>query len=228
MSSDHREPTWRDVWEILLEQRDLLGSVAAAAARTLGPVEANDLVHSFALEQLPRILRRTGSLDVPARDAYIRAAFRNFVRSAARTTRRQRELLNHLQHAEPPDDGHELRPTVPREDLLRALETLPTEHAQAISLFLGIEDGEQSLREIASKLEVSRYKARQLVLDGFLALAAALGIAGGLTHTELRVCDLLINHQLGIAAVAMHLSLTPHQVREALARAREVVNAQLA
>jgi DNA-directed RNA polymerase specialized sigma24 family protein len=214
---------WPAVWGALEAERAEFVRIIRAM---LGPGHskdaAEDLLHSFALEILPRVLARAAGWTEEERGRYLRAALRNFVRSAHRTHARQERALAVLASevmSEPVDSTEALDPTL----LARAIEFLPPRSGLAVRAFLGVEGEPRSIREIAKQLGLTRYATRTLVQDGMLGAAILLRRTGVLSPLEVEACRRLILDGQEPESVARSLALPLVRIRRALERARQVV-----
>jgi DNA-binding CsgD family transcriptional regulator len=215
------DPIWQEVWTLLQEEGPALAKIARAQSK----VDHEDLVHAFFLEKVPKVVELVADLSPANRSAYVRSAFRNFVRSAARDEKRHSSALERLANefvvtlGAPGHVGAAIDPT----QLRSALSLLPTSCAQASRLFLGLDGPPRSLRQIASALGTSRHTARIAVLDGLLAAAIALEHTGVLSPREVESCRLVLLEGSSVEASAMQLNVSPHQVRSAIESARAVI-----
>lgn len=226
----NQEPTssWVEAWELFTHQRDSLTNVLKGMkAFGLTGEDAEDLLHSFVLQRLPRIATLTENLSAQERNRYLRASFRNFVRDAQRARKRQDAALERLA-LELSDNAADESPGAPPLSIQSVLEQLPEDSARALSMFLGIGTSQLSIRELAHVLRTSRYTAKLLVLDGLIGAALALGEAGILSEVETEACREVILNAASIENAATSLGLTVEQVRRALQRARRAANTTLA
>jgi DNA-directed RNA polymerase specialized sigma24 family protein len=226
----NQEPTssWVEAWELFTHQRDSLASVLKGMQGFgLSGEDAEDLLHSFVLQRLPRIATRTEALSAEERSRYLRASFRNFVRDAQRARKRQDAALERLA-IELRDDSDDNSDVTPALSVQSVLSQLPKNSARALSMFLGLGTSPMSVREIANALRTSRYAAKLLVLDGLIGGALALGEGGILSEVETEACREVILNASSIERAATSLGLTAEQVKRALQRARKTANATLA
>ena len=227
----HQDVNWDAVWILYRDHAAALHRIGVGLTledRRIPQEEARDLVHSFVLQALPRVERITATFEKDRREKYLKAAFRNFVRSWARDRVRYERALKEL--------GDELAPrshgssredeSIPLEKPLEdVLPDVPAKLSRAAALFLGVSGPAHSIREIAREMRTTRYGAMKLVLDGLLAVAIRLGRKGALSDGEVESCRLVILEGRSIGDAARDLGLSSQQVRGALSRAREVVAA---
>ena len=231
---------WKEVWALFLEHGPALGRIGAALASQdsrLPAEEVTDLLHAFALERLPRIVTLTRGMASDEQGRYIRASFRNFLRTFARSYMRHEKALEQLgtvmrATSEGFQQGLEDRGSARLsnqvsddfgENFTTALSGLPKVQARAATMFLGLDDSSRSVREIAKDLGITRYAARLAVLDGLLGVAVLLGHRGILGDRDVEACRLIILEGCSLEEAARALRLTQHQVRSALERARTIV-----
>ena len=232
-------PSWNDVWALFLKYHHALhriGTTIAARDPRLPGDEIPDLLHAFALEKLPRIALLTQGMPPDEQGRYVRASYRNFLRDYARTAAGHEKSLEQLaielsrtktMIQEGLDDSDTVHPyqisNDLREKLSDALSELSMKKAKAVAMFLGLDNGPRSVREIARELHTTRYAAKHAVLDGLLGIALLLGRRGILGDREVEACRLIILDGRSVADAARILKLTQHQVRTALEIARSVV-----
>lgn len=234
MSSGCENGRWRDTWQLYKEHGPALLRIATAICHQdtrLASDEAEDLVHSFVVDRLPRVAEASRLLPVDERHRYIRASFRNFLRSAARGQGRhvaalkqlEQELIHTSQESADqvkPDDTSLLA------DVRAAIHDLPPDLVQPAALYLGIGGPRQSIREIARKLKRTRYLTRLAVLNGLIAIAARLRARDLLSDREMEAARLVLLEGQGLEHAARSLGLTRQQVHSALERARQALAAR--
>lgn len=202
---------------LLAEARRLSGLLA------LSDEEPADVVQEFTLEKLPSVVSHAEQLSLGDAETgrYVRASFRNFLRDRARRARVLRHsweaLREELRHGDPQEDTDR---RVEEDPLQLRNFPLPQPHQQALARFFGLGVEARSIREIAKELSVSRHAARLLVLDGVLAITAALGHRAVLTDRQSEACRLVLVEGLSWNDAADRLGITEHQARKAVREAR--------
>jgi DNA-directed RNA polymerase specialized sigma24 family protein len=226
---------WHEIWDLYKEHGPALFLISRAICRQdprLGPEDAEDLVHSFVLDRLPRVAEASRGLPQDSRRQYLRASFRNFLRSAARERSRHATALDQLSRA----FGHvqpESRADIDKETLASPAEVhaevvdLPPDLLRPAALYLGISGPPQSIRNIARSLNLTRYLTRLAVIDGLVAIAVQMRARGLLSDRELEAARLVLLEGRDMEEAARRLRLTTQQVRGALGRARTAVAAHM-
>ncbi|MDD9942978.1 MAG: hypothetical protein OXU20_18195 [Myxococcales bacterium] len=201
----------------------------------LGDEDAEDLLQSFIVDRMPRIAERTRDFSEADTSRYVRAAFRNFVRNSYRSTARRRGALERFAvEASPLAEktalsGHvaEGSDAMSPGAVANAAKVLTPKVRRAVVLFLGIGTRSHSIREISDAMGVTRYRARQLVVDGLIGAAIALGETGRLQPIEVEAWRRLVLEGQRLPDVADALGTSEHRVRVALSEARDLVAASL-
>lgn len=226
------ERRWKEVWDLYRRHAPALHRVAAATCSTdprLGPDEARDLVHSFVVDRLARVVAASRALPEEHRQRYLLAAFRNFLRSAARSHHRHAIALDRLAREFPAGSAeeHAPEPAVDASAVDRALADVRPELVAAVRLFFGLDGRPHSIRQIAAALQTTRYLARLAVIDGLVAIAARLEARGMLSDRELQAARAVLLEGREMEEAAQAIGLTRQQVRRALDRARAAVDARI-
>jgi hypothetical protein len=99
-----------------------------------------------------------------------------------------------------------------------ALEQLPPQERQAVTLYFGLGDAEHNLAEVGSKLGLSEYLARMAVVRALTMLSAFLGIQGGLQSDEFELLQHLFVEGMDLANAAARMKLSDRRARQMVAR----------
>lgn len=208
-----------------------LGASATRSSSRLSNEDAGDLVQSFVIDVFPRLVPRLEALPLERQRAYLRVAFRNFAVDVARSQASAESALRAFaaeSSQRPSNSANEMAPGLGAiRQIDAAVSSIPAELREAASSFLGLTGPAESIREIAARLRVSRYRARLLVLDGLLATAIAAGLVGRLSQREVDVCRMVLLEGAHPAEAATQLLLSGQQAKAALAHARDVITASL-
>src|SRR5262249_4745026 len=155
---------WLQVWQLYNDNADLFGGVFSHLRKQgvyIEPERQVDLLHEFLLERAPSALRTFRPHIAPLRP-WLFVVFRRFVHASLRAEARRREQL----------ERHEPALSLPQEEsespadvqaARQALDKLSREQRRALMLFLA--SGKGSIREVARTLNISRFRADQLVTN---------------------------------------------------------------
>jgi DNA-directed RNA polymerase specialized sigma24 family protein len=235
MNPGSEEASWHETWMLYKEHAPALLQMARAICRNdprLGLADAEDLLHSFVVDRLTRVARASQTLKEEDRRRYVRAAFRNFLRSAGRNQALRAAALEQvsreLSRADPeqPADA-ELEQHGFAQGLHPAIADLPLDLARPAALYLGLTGPPQSIREIAASLGLTRYLARLTIVNGLVAIAARLRARALLSDREMEAARLVLLEGNDLEGAAQSLGLTRQQVSAALARARDALAARV-
>jgi hypothetical protein len=220
MDSQPSLPGWENAWKAVAKYDRFLRHLARRYRAVLvaeGSEDADDLLHAFLVDRLPRVADRLDSLATEEqREKYLAVAFLNFARDHRRATLRYRRALREFGEEAPdktPASARAPRPLpsvrVPLDPVLRA--------------FFGGDSSASSIRRVAQELGISRYAARKAIVDGALVLVVQLGRQAVLSTRQVDVCEQVLLHGTSITETAGYLGLTETQVRQALTSARKTV-----
>jgi DNA-directed RNA polymerase specialized sigma24 family protein len=220
--SDPQSLSWSDAWNFYKSQHESLQAIMRGMQSSgLSHEDAEDFLHSFVLDRLPRIAALTANMTESERGRYLRASLRNFVRTAVRVRQHHDVALQQISaelRASSTDSTN--NPSL-RFDVMPAVTQLPRDETLALRLYLGIDGPAHSIRETAEQLKKSRHTAKQLIVNGLVAAAIALGESGHLTAVDVEACREVILNGSSAAATAQKLGLTVERVRRSLQRARD-------
>ena len=153
---------------------------------------ATDLTHEFLLERAPFALA-TFKPERGLLESWLFVVFHRFVAGTFRSRKRGQAILDKWQHeiqgaavVEERDAPHDLQA------IEKALATLPSDEQEPLLLFLG--EGGGSIREVARRLGLSRWKAERQILQAFAHIARQLRIDVGLDAADL---DLIAGNSVG-------------------------------
>lgn len=219
MESKPDDSAWQRAWLAAVQYQDFLRLLATRYRQLVasdGAEDADDLLQSFLIERLPRIVEVLEHLSASEQEHYLVASFRNFARSHRRSVQRYQRALGGLArqpspNEEPPFDASLDHGSVRSE----------------LGAFLRSGATRASLRAIADEFGITRYEARKRIVDASLALAVELGESDLLAPREVAVCRLVLLAGLSPSETADALGITDAQVRRALSVARELMGKAL-
>ncbi len=146
---------------------------------------ATDLTHEFLLERAPFALA-TFKPDRGLLESWLFVVFHRYVAGTFRSRKRAQTILDKWQHElqglpviEERDAPQDL------EAIEKALTSLPNEEKQALLLFL--DDKAGSIREVARRLGMSRWKTERLIIQAFAKVALTLQVDVGLDSADLEM-----------------------------------------
>jgi RNA polymerase sigma factor (sigma-70 family) len=214
-------PMWegaaQDLERVYEEYTPLLLSALASLVRRgyrLQPAEGLELVHDFYLEALPGLQSRYD----PSKgkfSTYVYGAFVRFAQARLLREARWKQLLvpfeaalAHVAAVEP-DPGADASIAA----VTRALDQLPRDLRVVID---GRVRRNESERELAKRLGLSRYVVRQRLAEALGRLAIALGEDHAIREDLRPLAIRLWRDQQPLMKVAIELGLSRHQAREQL------------
>lgn len=221
--------SWSDAWKLYKGEHDsLLATMRGMQGGGLSREDAEDLLHSFVLQRLPRIADLTRRMTEAERGRYLRASLRNYVRTAVRLRHHRDLALQQISAELSLTSSDKAGDAQLRVEVMPALTRLPPEETEALQLYLGIDGPPRSIREIAEQLGRSRHGAKQLIVNGLVGAAIALGENGALSPVDVEACRNIVLNGASIAETARKLAISRERVRRSLHRARDWAMARLA
>ena len=211
--------------------RGLLFSALGRLARegyVAPPAESIDLIHDFFVEAWDGLASRydPGRAKIPT---YLYAAFVRFARPRIARVQRQRATLvdpHELADSLVEDDGSsDLGRAVDLARMRDVLAALPQGSRLALDAWLNAE--RTSERDVARSLGLTRYRARQLLIEVLGRVMTTLGPLSSWPEPDRRVARLMWQDQLGFAETAARCGLTPQAVKNAYRRNQARMQAAL-
>jgi len=220
---DKRQVAWSEVWALYRDHQVVFRAVFSdlrVKGFSLSKEVATDLTHEFLLERAPFALA-TFKQERGLLESWLFVVFRRFVTGTFRSHKRGQAILDKWQHdlrgltvLEGPDTRHDL------EAIEKALATLPPEEQEPLLLFLGAGDG--SIREVARRLGLSRWKAERQILQAFARIARQLRVEVGLDAADL---GLIAGDSVGAtAAIDAAKRRSSQDTKAAIRRSRLVLS----
>jgi RNA polymerase sigma factor (sigma-70 family) len=185
---DKRQVAWSEVWKMYLDHPAVFQAVFSdlrAKGLRIPKEMTTDLIHEFLLERAPFALA-TFRPERGVLESWLFVVFHRFVVGTFRSRKRGQSILDKWQH-----EIHRLAADDERgaphdlEAIEKALASLPPEEKQSLLLFLGAGGG--SIREVARRLGLSRWKTERLIIQAFAKIALTLQVDIGLDSADLEM-----------------------------------------
>jgi RNA polymerase sigma factor (sigma-70 family) len=171
------QPSWSQVWNLYLENQEVFRAVIAGLRRggmNLDDETAHDLAHEFLVERA----REAVATFQPERGelkGWLYVVFKRFVQGAFRDRSRRLHLLEKfaVEAAAGANSGGGSEPYEEQAQQLRgAIAKLSAEQQRAVRTFL--ESPNQSVRDVARLMKISRWRASSLMAQALESLTTQL------------------------------------------------------
>jgi DNA-directed RNA polymerase specialized sigma24 family protein len=189
----------------------------------------HDIAVGFVDDALPTAVRSFDLAREGSETAWLTTVFLRYALPRLLAQRSADESLETLASIERPDLLLEEKNRQELSSQVRdALGGLNESLAEPVRLYFGFDNPGRSVRQVASQLKTTEYRARVRIVRGLAAIAVRLNTPGVLDERELKVARELFVEGVPLEAAARRLQLRPAQVRAALGTLQAKLSAGLA